>query len=557
MKFIKSFVFLLFLVFVTVGCSSTNEDTKSDLTIYTTVYPLQYIVEEIGGDTVTAHSVYPPGADGHTYEPTSKEMGEFARSDAFIYIGEGMEGFAESISSALGSQDVKLIEIGKHEELFHHEHADHDHDGHNHEHGDDHDHEGDDHDHDGNDHEHRDDHDHDGHNHEHGDDHDHEGDDHDHDGNDHEHRDDHDHDGHNHEHGGDHDHDGHNHEHGDDHDHDGHNHEHGGDHDHDGHNHEHGDDHDHDGHNHEHGDDHDHEGDDHDHDGNDHEHGDDHDHDGHDHQNDGDEATTAVSINGLADHYHTGDTIELTAKHNEDSDYDHWHWFTRNSDSEEWEMAEDQNEGTYEGKATISEQQIKAELYDDNHELVAESNPVTIVIDDHEDHDPHIWTDPLRVIKVAEIIKEELIELNPNEEALYNENFDALKSKLTELDERYKNLLDTKENKHIIVSHAAFGYWEERYGIEQIPISGLSSSEEPSQKALTEVIKAAEEYNLDYVLYEQNSKNRLSEIIQDQIGAEAVMIHNLEVRTEEDIENEKDYIELMDDNLKVLDKTTK
>src|SRR5690625_3642792 len=124
MKFFKTLIILFIIGIMLIGCSSTNEDSlnaedsNGNLTIYTTVYPLQYIVEEIGGETVTAHSVYPPGADGHTYEPTSKEMTEFAKSDAFIYIGEGMEGFAESISGALGSQDVALIEIGKYEELF-------------------------------------------------------------------------------------------------------------------------------------------------------------------------------------------------------------------------------------------------------------------------------------------------------------------------------------------------------------------------------------------------------------------------------------------------------
>ncbi|MEJ8767782.1 metal ABC transporter substrate-binding protein [Oceanobacillus sp. HCA-5259] len=94
------------------------DESSEDITIYTTVYPLQYIVEEIGGDTVTVHSVFPPGVDGHMYEPTSKEMTDFAASDAFIYIGAGMEGFANSVSEALGLEDIALIEIGKHEELF-------------------------------------------------------------------------------------------------------------------------------------------------------------------------------------------------------------------------------------------------------------------------------------------------------------------------------------------------------------------------------------------------------------------------------------------------------
>lgn len=424
MRFIKSLMALLFVSFIIVGCSSANENatsaeqSKSDLTIYTTVYPLQYIAEEIGGHTVTAHSVYPPGADGHTYEPTSKEMTELAKSDAFIYIGEGMEAFAGSIADALGSQDVALIEIGKHEELFQKE-------GHSHaEHAADHDHA----------HEHED--------HAHGEE--------------------------EHEH---------------------------------------------------------HEGE--------------------------------IVVEGLAAHYHTGETIKLTAEHKEDAVHDHWHWFTLDPGSEEWEVVEDQAGNTYEGKATVSGQQIKAVLYGDDHEVIAESEPNTISIDDHTMQDSHIWTDPLRVIQVAEIVKEELITLNPSEEDLYNENFDSLKENLTALDERFVHLLEKKENKHIIVPHAAFGYWEERYGIKQITISGLSSEDEPSQKELTEVMKAAEEYDVEYILYEQNSDNRLSKVIQEQIGAEALTIHNLEVLTDEDIENKKDYISLMDDNLATLDKVTK
>ena len=541
MRIIKALVTLLFIGGIIAGCSSPNEDTtsseqtKSDLTIYTTVYPLQYMVEEIGGDTVTAHSVYPPGADGHTYEPTSKEMIDIAKGDAFIYIGEGMEGFAESISDALGSQDVELIEIGKYEELFQkegHSYAEHDEDE-----------------------EHAitieglSDHYHTGDaikltaNHSDG-----SGDDHWHwftlQPNSEEWEEVEDQSGHTYE--------------GeatlseqqikvelyddnheiiaesnsvtiviDDHEHEEHDHEHEG---------------------------HDHEDEEHDHDHEGHEH-EEHNHDHEKHDNEQNENT--VNIEGLAGHYHTGDAIKLTANHSEDSENDHWHWFTLDPNSEDWEVVEDQSSDTYEGEATISGQQIKATLYDDNHEIIAESEPKTITIDDHTDHDPHIWTDPLRVIQVADIIRDELIALNPSEEALYNENYDILKSKLMELDERFINLLEAKENKYIIVPHAAFGYWEERYGVKQITISGLSSGEEPSQKELTEVMKAADKYDLDYVLYEQNSDSRLSKVIQEQIGAEDLTIHNLEVRTEEDIENKEDYISLMNDNLEILDKVTK
>jgi len=81
-------------------------------------------------------------------------------------------------------------------------------------------------------------------------------------------------------------------------------------------------------------------------------------------------------------------------------------------------------------------------------------------------------------------------------------------------------------------------------------------TDEPSQSQLAGLIDTVREYGLDYVLYEQNNTNTISEVIQNEIGAEAEMIHNMEVRTEEDINNGEDYISLMQRNLDVLEKVT-
>nr|WP_186089379.1 zinc ABC transporter substrate-binding protein [Jeotgalicoccus aerolatus] len=61
---------------------------------------------------------------------------------------------------------------------------------------------------------------------------------------------------------------------------------------------------------------------------------------------------------------------------------------------------------------------------------------------------------------------------------------------------------------------------------------------------------------MKYVLFEQNSSGRISEVIQQEINAEAEYIHNMEVLTEENIDDEEDYISLMNKNLEVLDKVT-
>ena len=86
----------LVLVIVLAACKGTSQPSdKNELDMYTTVYPLQYIVEQIAGEYVNVETIYPPGADEHTYEPTQKEMIELAQADSLFYIGLGLEGFID------------------------------------------------------------------------------------------------------------------------------------------------------------------------------------------------------------------------------------------------------------------------------------------------------------------------------------------------------------------------------------------------------------------------------------------------------------------------------
>lgn len=97
--------------------------------------------------------------------------------------------------------------------------------------------------------------------------------------------------------------------------------------------------------------------------------------------------TGEIAIEGLGHHYHTGDTIELTASTSENVDYDHWHWYTKEPGQTEWEVASGQQSETFSDEAATDGLEIKATLYDDDHNVYAESEVVTIIIDDHHGHD--------------------------------------------------------------------------------------------------------------------------------------------------------------------------
>lgn len=90
MNLIKKIFLLGLTSFLMTGCSLTK-DNLEDATIYTTVYPIEYLTEFLYSDYATIESIYPNGADVTTYELTEKQLKEYADSDLFIYNGLGNE----------------------------------------------------------------------------------------------------------------------------------------------------------------------------------------------------------------------------------------------------------------------------------------------------------------------------------------------------------------------------------------------------------------------------------------------------------------------------------
>lgn len=306
----KSILSILILIIFTflVGCNSDNQSSEGKLTVYTTIFPLEDFTKKIGGDHVIVNSVYPPGADAHTFEPSTKTMSEMASGDAFIYTGVGVEGFADKAKDVLENEKVKVVAAAQEIELMKED-----------------------------------------------------------------------------------------------------------------------------------------------------------------------------------EHAHEEDAHE-----------------------------------------------------EDEH--------------NHADGDPHVWLSPTLSISLAENIKNALVELKPEAKEDFEANFQSLKEELEALDSEYKETMESGKSNKILVSHAAYGYWEKQYGLEQISVNGLSPTQEPSQKQLTEIIAKAKENNIQYVIFDQNISGKIAEVVKNEIKAEALTLHNLEATTEEDVKNKEDYFSLMRKNLETLKK---
>nr|WP_261133976.1 ZinT/AdcA family metal-binding protein [Bacillus sp. Marseille-Q3570] len=197
---------------------------------------------------------------------------------------------------------------------------------------------------------------------------------------------------------------------------------------------------------------------------------------------------------------------------------------------------------------------IDLEEHVHNHEGEESSEEDEHAGHDHGDQDPHVWLDPVLSIQLAEQVRNLFVELKPEQEEVFNKNFEELKGKLEKLDQEFHTELESLPGNKIIVSHAAYGYWEKTYGIEQIAVSGLSPTNEPTQKEIKKIIDTAEKHGLKHVFFEQNVTPKVAELVRKKIDAEPLRIHNLSVLTEEDIKNDEDYFTLMQHNLDELTK---
>lgn len=171
------------------------------------------------------------------------------------------------------------------------------------------------------------------------------------------------------------------------------------------------------------------------------------------------------------------------------------------------------------------------------------------------DVDPHVWLDPSRSITIAENIKNALVQLDPESKDAFEKNFSVLKKDLEALDTDFKEMAANARNKTFIVSHSAYGYWEDTYGLKQIGISGLSPTDEPSQSELVEIIDLVKENELKHIFFEPNLTNKVAEMVQNETGTETLMLYNLESLTKKDIESGEDYFSIMKSNIEALNQS--
>ncbi|MDR1217091.1 MAG: metal ABC transporter substrate-binding protein, partial [Oscillospiraceae bacterium] len=150
--------------------------------------------------------------------------------------------------------------------------------------------------------------------------------------------------------------------------------------------------------------------------------------------------------------------------------------------------------------------------------------------DEHEDEgfDPHVWLDPERAKAEMGTIRDALKQASPADADYFDSNYEKYAAQLDALDAEFKAALGPLENRDIIVAHQAFGYLCAAYGLNQIPIEGLSAESEPDPARVAEIIEFADEHEIKVIFFEELVSPKVAQTIADAIGAEVDVLNPFE-----------------------------
>jgi zinc transport system substrate-binding protein len=143
--------------------------------------------------------------------------------------------------------------------------------------------------------------------------------------------------------------------------------------------------------------------------------------------------------------------------------------------------------------------------------------------------DTHYWMDPITVIDQAGAIKKSLVQILPENKALFQRNFEALKAKLTLLNKKLTTELAPYSGNVYLTTHKAYGYFCHRYHLLQIGIEA-DDGKEMRSKDIHQVLEESRSHKNELIgiLTQPQHVNRAAETIGIELDLPLFMVNPYE-----------------------------
>lgn len=192
---------------------------------------------------------------------------------------------------------------------------------------------------------------------------------------------------------------------------------------------------------------------------------------------------------------------------------------------------------------------------DTRQRIVVEAADLDVSFGEEHDHgavDPHVWLDPIQAMAQVERIRDAFVEADPDGAGAYRVGAAALVERLAGLHDRFSTALRGCSHRTFIVNHRAFGHLAQRYGLDQVAISGPEPQSEPGPRSVAAIAGLMKDRGIRHVLAEPIVSSDIAETIAREVGGEVLILHPLGALTPDELDAGEDYFSIMEANLHTL-----
>ena len=143
--------------------------------------------------------------------------------------------------------------------------------------------------------------------------------------------------------------------------------------------------------------------------------------------------------------------------------------------------------------------------------------------DGDDKKDPHIWTSPTNVKRIAQNIYRALSAIDSDNMKYYKNNLNLFLDRVNHTDNQIKELLSTlKGSRKFMVFHPSWGYFAKAYNLEQIAVEVEGKS--PKSRELVNLIKEAKEEKVKAIFTQPEFSDASAKIIANELHIPVVKI---------------------------------
>jgi len=141
----------------------------------------------------------------------------------------------------------------------------------------------------------------------------------------------------------------------------------------------------------------------------------------------------------------------------------------------------------------------------------------------HGTADPHIWTSPANIARIAKDITRHLSGLDPENSAYYHQNLKRFLTKVKETDKHIRRLLSTiPKGTKFMVFHPSWGYFANTYGLTQVPVEVAGKA--PKPKALVALIKQAKAEKISAIFTQPEFSDSSARLIASELDIPVIKV---------------------------------